>query len=399
MLYFFQGFFFSVFIDSIDLKLAALMGIESDPFFGNINLIEDLYEKIQNGLTLDEIENIVILILFIRFIILSIRYNLKTSFFITCISLVSGYFWYKHLIDNIYYYRTVLIKIPFFYGLGLDGFQIRTITEQNLITQSKLRLGENINWYNPFQLIYYAIARGIKSIDAETGLTYYIDPISMIVAKLPESIKPYIVPVYYQFYVFGIPKIFIVFKSFWKRYGEIALYITITRLGKKYCPYLIRWHWTFSIIIGILEPIIQNFIRRCLHFRSILIFQYKMDLTNNYSLDYNNQLTILNEIIVTIVLANIVFLIFALFHAIAGQYFYFPFLVENVELHVGKRPINSIYSGGYTSWQDYQEKSPNNLFPKLWYGWFGREKNNIWLSNINRNLKKFVKKIIKRFSR
>ena len=40
-------------------------------------------------------------------------------------------------------------------------------------------------------------------------------------------------------------------------------------------------------------------------------------------------------------------------HAIFSQYFYVPFIVQNsVELHVGKRPTKSIYSGGYTAWQD-----------------------------------------------
>jgi hypothetical protein len=42
-----------------------------------------------------------------------------------------------------------------------------------------------------------------------------------------------------------------------------------------------------------------------------------------------------------------------------GQYFYFPFFVENTELHIGPRPRDSIYSGGYTAWQDSQEKERN----------------------------------------
>jgi hypothetical protein len=44
-----------------------------------------------------------------------------------------------------------------------------------------------------------------------------------------------------------------------------------------------------------------------------------------------------------------------MFHAIWGQYFYFPFFVENTELHVGPRPKTSIYSGN-TAWQDPEEK-------------------------------------------
>jgi hypothetical protein len=54
--------------------------------------------------------------------------------------------------------------------------------------------------------------------------------------------------------------------------------------------------------------------------------------------------------------------------------FMFHFLLKIQNLHIGPRPKNSIYSGGQTAWQDPEEKEKNlnRLFPKLWYGWFGR---------------------------
>ena len=64
-------------------------------------IIEGLWEKIQDGLTLADIENVLFFILFLRFVILALRYNLKTSFYITCIGLFAGYLWYRHLIDLI----------------------------------------------------------------------------------------------------------------------------------------------------------------------------------------------------------------------------------------------------------------------------------------------------------
>ena len=70
----------------------------------------------------------------------------------------------------------------------------------------------------------------------------------------------------------------------------------------------------------------------------------------------HQRLRSLNIIIIFIVLVHIGLLIFGLFHAIWGQYFYVPFFVENTELHIGPRPKNSIYSGGNTSWQDPEEK-------------------------------------------
>ena len=77
-------------------------------------LIEGLLNKLQDGLTIVDIENTLFFILFVRFIILAIRYNLKTSLYITCIGLFAGYLWYRHLIDIISTYSNVLIKLPFF---------------------------------------------------------------------------------------------------------------------------------------------------------------------------------------------------------------------------------------------------------------------------------------------
>jgi hypothetical protein len=103
------------------------------------------------------------------------------------------------------------------------------------------------------------------------------------------------------------------------------------------------------------------------------------------------QINVLNGVIACVVLAHIGFIIFGLFHAIWGQYFYIPFFVENTELHIGPRPKNSIYSGEQ-AWQDPEEKKNlNRLFPKLWYGWIGKGTKNNWqLGNNFRNLlKKF----------
>ena len=106
-------------------------------------IIQGLWEKIQDGLTLADIENVLFFILFIRFVILAIRYNLKTSFYITCIGLFAGYLWYRHLIDLISMYRSVLLKLPFLHKLGMDAVQLRSLNRQMALTD--LKLGENVS--------------------------------------------------------------------------------------------------------------------------------------------------------------------------------------------------------------------------------------------------------------
>lgn len=366
-------------------------------------IIEGLWEKVQDGLTLADIENVLFFILFLRFIILAFRYNLKTSLYITCIGLFAGYLWYRHLIDLISMYRSVLLKLPFLNKLGMDAVQLRSLHRQMVLTD--LKFGENAHWYNPGQILYYAFTKGIVNIDPETGLRYYIDPVSMFISNLHEPVKSTVLPIYYNIYNKIIPKIYEICSKFWTQLSGVAAYAVITRIGKRYCPYLIRWHWTFLLIIGLIEQIFIYFIYRVYYFQSFVLIPQTQSYANYTDSSLILQINILNGVITCIVLTHIGFIIFGLFHAIWGQYFYVPFFVENTELHIGSRPKNSLYSGGYTSWQDpkEKEKSLNRLFPKLWYGWFGRgthNNNNTSVSlftNITKLIKKTIKKFIKQF--
>ena len=342
-------------------------------------IVEGLWEKIQDGLTLADIENLLFFIVFIRFVILAVRYNLKTSFYISCIGLFAGYLWYRHLIDLISMYRGILIKLPYLHKLGIDAVQLRSVSQQMIVTD--LKLGDNVHWYNPGQLIYYAFIKSIIKIDPETGLKYYIDPISMFISNFKESHKINILPIYYKIYNKIIPQVFEAVSKFWTQLSGIAAYAVITRIGKRYCPYLVRWHWTFLLIIGFIEQILIYFVYRVSYFQAVILIP-QIQNSNNY-IDQNLilQVNLLNGLIAFIISLHLGLIFFGLFHAIWGQYFYFPFIVENTELHIGPRPKNSIYSGGNTSWQNEKEKNIQRFFPKLWYGWFGKgtDKNRLQL--------------------
>lgn len=370
-----------------------------EPSFETIRLIiQGLWDKIQNGLTLGDIENVLFFILFIRFVILSIRYNLKTSFYITCIGLFAGFLWYRHLIDIISMYRVVLFKLPFFQKLDSNAFALDSSNSLDSLNsvQNNISLDENDeppHWTDPGYVLVYAIKNGIidgKLDNQDTN--YYIDPISMFVSNLEEPTKAKIFPIYYKLYNKIIPKIYDITSKFWNELSGLAAYALIARVGKKYCPYLVRWHWTFLVIISTIEQIFIYFIDRVDYFQSFMIAPqlYSSSIDPKLILQSNG----LKFMIVCIVGTHIGFILFGLFHAILGQYFYIPFFVENTELHIGPRSKNSIYSGGNTAWQDTKEKGFKRRFPKLWYGWFvsGTESN--WKFSLN--LKKFIKKIIKK---
>lgn len=362
-------------------------------------IIEGLWDRVEDGLALTDIETILFFILFIRFIILAIRYNLKTSFYITCIGLFAGYLWYRHLIDLISMYRNVLIKIPYLHKLGIDAVHLRSMSRQIITTD--LKLGDNVRWYNPLQLLYYSVIRGITHVDSETGFRYYIDPISMIISNLKEVTKSNVLPIYYKMYNKIIPQFFEAVGKFWAQLSGIAAYAIITRIGKRYCPYLVRWHWTFLLIIGFIEQILVYFVYRIIYFQDAILVP-KIEASTNY-IDQSLilQVDILNTLIAFIVSLHLALIFFGLFHAICGQYFYFPFLVENTELHIGPRPKASIYSGGNTAWQDEKEKNVRRFLPKFWYGWFGsgNTANFKVLYSFQTTIRSFLKKLRKQFRR
>ena len=55
-------------------------------------------------------------------------------------------------------YRSILIKLPYLNKLGIDAVQLRSMSRQMVLTD--LKLGDNVHWYNPGQLIYYAFKIG-----------------------------------------------------------------------------------------------------------------------------------------------------------------------------------------------------------------------------------------------
>jgi Uncharacterised protein family len=381
-------------ISSVD-KLESTSAFSMETF----HLISGrLWQRIQDGLTLSDIESIIFFLIFLRFILLIFRYNFKTSFYITVIGLCAGYLWYRHLIDIILMYRQMLIKVPYFQKLGASAIELESGSQAVLATD--LKLGSDVHWYNPGKLFYYAFVKGIVQTDSETGVQYYIDPISMIISNLNETNKMKVVPIYYKIYNTIVPRFVETISEFWNQLSGIAAYAIITRIGKRYCPYLIRWHWTFLLIIGFVEQILIYFLYRVMYFQEVII-QEKLSVgaANNY-FDPNLllQFNVLTGILTVCVTVHLGSICFGLFHAIWGQYFYFPFLVENTELHIGPRPKTSIYSGGQTAWQDEKQKNVQRQLPKLWYGWFGSGTSEIWiLTPFQRICRKMIQKFLRQF--
>ena len=331
-------------------------------------IFQGFLERYQYGLGLVDIENILIFITFVRFVILANRYNIKTSFYISCISLFAGFLWYTHLKDLIGWYGD-MISYNRLTSRYLDDMLTETYIED--ASSRQVMYLEFIN-QNPLNFLKSSL------VYASERNGYRIDPISMMVANLPETLKLQASKGYYSIYNNVLPSIWQFVGGQLKEIAPLLLYVFIVRINKKYCPYLIRWHWTYLIVSSLFEGEIIRIMYRLYSYDSmILIPSERFD-----------ESALLQPIFMLIITIHYFLVCLGLLHATCGQYFYIPFLTENTEIHIGKRPQNSIYSGGYTSWQDGGSKQIEIMtkdrkslkFPRLWWGWLGKRS---YVNNMN----------------
>nr|YP_009495789.1 hypothetical protein ycf90 [Plagiogramma staurophorum]AWT38228.1 hypothetical protein ycf90 [Plagiogramma staurophorum] len=335
-------------------------------------IVDAVWQRmIHGGLGLNDIENIILFLAFVRFIILVLRFNLKTGFLISCIGIIAAYLWYLHLSEILFGYINLLFKVPFMTSIALDLMDLR---------ESKLDVrGENLSLRYPVRLIWRSLINS-SQLDGHN-----IDPISMLFSQFPKEIKIYTDRLYYLVYRDIGPNILQLCRKVYYEIGPLLRYTFIVRVGKKYCPYLIRWHWTFLMLLQVTERFLIFLIYRIsLYNERVLIPKYRaidMALPANEFSNNNliNEISLLYYIAFTLIGCHIAFILYSLLQALWGQYFYIPFYTENVELHLGEVP-NSPYVVGNMPWR----------YPKKI-----RHKYSDLIRSIPYNLRRFAKKSIK----
>jgi len=332
-------------------------------------IIQSIWKHYQHGLGFVDIENIALFILVVRFIFLSKKYNIKTGFFITCIGLGAGYLWYMHLRDLAYFYMRTLWMCPLTHNLAYDFGEIY-YQQMSEFSKAGTRF-DSRTFYGP----------AIRALtDITSNENYRYDPISMIWSYLPTDIKFLSDKIYYFITLKAIPQTYRFIDTQITNLSGMLWYTFIVRINKRYCPYLLRWHWTFLLGLDFVE-------------RPFIYVQYRLIYYLNEILipnSYFREAELVTTLLITLVAAQYIFITLGMLHALCGQYFYFPFLTENTELHIGLRPKDSIYSGGHTIWQNKRaymisRQASSNLkkyrfgtirsaysrLPRFWYGWLG----------------------------
>ena len=315
-------------------------GMFTTPSYREV-FLDKLNQIVTTGFTIEEFQKAMIILCLIRFIIYSIKYNVITSFKICAIGLFSCVLWGIALNDCVGIYFPVLKFNPLLTNILYEEEKFRAAAE--------------------FRAYERVTADMLNNLAGETTNFKWLKPVFNLVPQQYHNVTD---PVYKYITedLLGVLKKF--YKSNLRQMMPFIIYIGYVRVGKKYCPYHIRWHFTFVTLYNTFVTYIFSCVNRARMFlHGTLITQHRFEEAETFRLYLG-----------AFVFAHISFVMFAMLHAIFSQYFYIPFLTYSVELHIGKRPKNSIYSGGYTAWQDdflfYDIKFRETM--RLWWGWLGR---------------------------
>ena len=327
------------------LRIEKILGLVEDttpPTYREV-LLNKFHQITTIGFTIDEFQKAMVLICLIRFIIYSIKYNPITSFKICAIGTISCFLWAYALNDCIRYYYTYLKYWPLLTRIEWEDI--------DFARAANIRAADRV------------ASIQLKKLTGEIPI-YHFEWIKPLFKMMPAQISHITDPIYEYIRKDLYSVIKAIYKAHIRRYIPFISYIAIVRVGKKYCPYHIRWHGTFVTLYNQFIGICFDSAERA----------HKMIFETLIPQGRYEEAANMRIYLGALAFVHISFVMYAMLHAIFSQYFYVPFIVQNVELHIGPRPTKSIYSGGYTAWQDefvfYDIKFGQMM--RLWWGFLGR---------------------------
>jgi hypothetical protein len=264
-----------------------------------LNYYKFSWKNLRFGLTITEIEKVLVIISFVRFCFYTIKYDAKSALIISLTAFISAVLYEKMLVD--------IVKICYF-RFYLSPSLFRTGFEQYL-----------------------------EMVHNETAFTRY-------------SLESFN------------------FRLYRKPMQSVLFYTLVLRLGKKYVPYPLQWHGMVYVMYtqGIATFLFNRFSNSMKFLKDVLIPEARL-----------SEIQLLEMIQITFVVTLFYGIMLAMLHAVFSQYYYFPFIAQNIDAHIGKRPKDSILSGGYASWQDEQQLFiPSKADYKIWFGFLGKGSSN-----------------------
>ena len=297
-----------------------------------LNYYNFSWENLQFGLTITEIEKVLVIISFLRFCFYTIKYDAKSALIISIIGFICAIFYQKMIVDAVGICYLRLYLSPSLFRLGFEQYLVFIHAEKKIHTYSL----EMFRW---FKIYPGWLIRLINNSKILSEIQTYIDNIIM-------------------------PSVFQCIRMYRKSMESMLFYTLILRLGKKYVPYPLQWH-------GIVYLMYCNCLGDFIYARYVTSMEFLRDiLIPELRTAEIEAMELLQAGFLT---TFIYMIILAMLHAVFSQYYYIPILSQNIDAYVGKRPKDSIFSGGYSSWQDEQELFiPSKGDYKIWFGFLGK---------------------------
>lgn len=369
--------------------LAAIPKLEPgwQYFFYNFKI------KIFTGmLSQDDIWDVLWIVFWIRFAFLIIRHNIYDTL---CILIIAGICSQRWMICQ----QRVMME----YGDCFKNLHYtKGLVEDLYIHAEKDLFRTPIQTINPLEPIVDAF----KNLLVDNRGRYWVDPISIWIRALLNSLDRLynwelthswvweflywkIHDLYYFLYREAIPFLYVGFLRYFREVKDMTFYTLVTRVYQKYCPYLIRWHWTMVITVLTATAKFAPVIRRSIDYLDdvlIVEYQHQMSLKKEWGVYnsrlaayYSERIDILAMFLISIAGFAWMWTIYGMLQASCSQYFYFPLFTETTELHIGKFPeASNKFGGGYAPWNESAKKRPKR--PPV----------------IRKFLKKFLRKLLRR---
>jgi hypothetical protein len=290
------------------------------------------WENLQFGLTINEIEKVLVIISFSRFCFYTLRYDAKSALIISLTGFICAILYQKMIVDAVGICYLRLYLAPSLFRVGFEQYLF-------FIHQDTTFYRYSLEMFRWFDIYPGWLIRFIMNSPTLSKIQGYIDNIIM-------------------------PVVFKYIKMYRKPMESMLFYTLILRLGKKYVPFPLQWHGIIYLLycycIG--DFVYDRFVTSFEFLRDTLIPQLRIQ-----------EIEVMEILQAGFLTAFVYMIMLAMLHAVFSQYYYIPFLSQNVSAYIGKRPTDSILSGGYCSWQDEQELfTPSKADYKIWFGFLGK---------------------------
>ena len=374
-----------------------------------ISYIIFMQKLMLQGLTIEAFGIMLQVISLIRVIILAIRFNIPTSLVMVTISYLAAYVYYIDLVWHLKSLEKDTLRLIYTYEypqtITNEIAQIKRVyfgpgkslltCGVRLITQT-IKLGRH-EYYLASQdrfMVFHndPVSLGMRFLVSCMEGAIYI--VGRVIPRAQPAFISMCTYIYASLYYISQSIVFPIGQWFMKagyEYRYFLVYIYGVRKLKAWVPYLIRWHWAMIIVTEPYKTLhLVIFQRTGTYVRKVLLPNYR-SAKRDYHLyrlfDPQKYWWRLNELKSGMELAHFklevaytcqyfllaVFIscyVYGALHAVCGQYFFLPIFTQNAEITIGyRRDSLSVYSGGYTSWQDMDDSI---RWRKMWHGVLGR---------------------------